>query len=106
MGGKSWFTVVLKSFQIIVEEAGRSFARFGRREVFQDGKPFKRRWKVLFNVQLNPLRPRVLIFPEGRVVVGGWTILAKKLRDLSVVLSQIQKERCCSRGQRRGAEDR
>ncbi|KAL6328336.1 hypothetical protein AAG906_034479 [Vitis piasezkii] len=86
----------------LAREAGRSFARFGRREVFQDGKPFKRRWKVLFNVQLNPLRPRVLIFPEGRVVVGGWTILAKKLRDLNAAAEVKGGEQKTGNACRRG----
>ena len=127
-GGRCWFGVELKTFEISIEEhKGKvhgkicergpkfsSWIRFGGKGLFlllegvesccglKERAPFRKFWsegnrgyslelrrnnagRFLFCVVRDAENKRFsLAFPEGRGLVGGWKVLASKLRSLGV----------------------
>ena len=154
-GGKCWFLVESKTFEIsievvrgkprgiILEMSNRfsSWIRFGEKslsyllegvEVWCRGESSLRRLKVweggrkfrlecrsneadtllLCSVRDVEAKKYCLVFPEGKGLVGGWFLLAKKLRALGVstpALSKVflgvpisEKEWCSVKGIEKG----
>ena len=136
-GGKKWFAVEAKSFEIEIEEANNglkgciwerrkgitSWIRFGRRSLSrllsgledcgranrvsvwenvweEDGRRYKmekgsNHSGVFIRCSVRDIGGKYynLMFPEGNGIVGGWRILAEKMRQLGVRSSdEIQRE--------------
>lgn len=120
-----------QSFEIIIEEVNGGFgkgelvpvARGGgsllqysrqegvlqglgeRREFFQDEFLFKQSWEF-YSISVKSVGAKrfTLVFLEDRGAVGGWSIMAKKLRDLGVVsFPQIQSGEMLHQGLKEGS---
>ncbi|RVW67637.1 hypothetical protein CK203_063065 [Vitis vinifera] len=90
-GGKCWFGIDLKTFEIIIEDHKgkertpfRKFWSEGDRAYSMELRS-NRAGRFLFCVVRDAENKRFsLTFPEGRGLVGGWKMLASKLRSMGV----------------------
>ncbi|RVW55537.1 hypothetical protein CK203_075216 [Vitis vinifera] len=107
-GGKCWFGVDSKTFEISVDEAkGKVLGTELRPAAFSKwGSDSKKAWvegERRYQMELRSNRAGrflfctawdvegkkfSLAFPEGKGVVGGWKLLAGKLRSLGFSLAQ------------------
>ncbi|RVW27807.1 hypothetical protein CK203_102620 [Vitis vinifera] len=92
-GGRCWFGVELKTFEISIEEhKGKVNGKNPFRKLWSEGDREyslelrnNRAGRFLFCIVRDVGNKRFsLAFPEGRGFVGGWKILASKLRSLGV----------------------
>ncbi|RVW97138.1 hypothetical protein CK203_030068 [Vitis vinifera] len=100
-GGRRWFAVESKSFEILIDEVGGverievgpSSGR--RREGSTIGASFKwgRKISALFCARFRG-KTFLLSLSRREGLTGGWNILAEKLREVGVVPTGGSKKSC------------
>ncbi|KAL6349456.1 hypothetical protein AAG906_034113 [Vitis piasezkii] len=109
-GGKRWFAIESKSFEVSVEEArgkirGTIVERSRAKVWEEEGRKFKverrengtGRYILCYVIDVESKR-FCLMVPEGKGIPGGWALFAEKLRDLGVATQKEVKEKEASRG--------
>ena len=78
-----WFAIEAKSFELTVDGVGR-------------------RQKYVITETYGKGKKHSIFFPEGKGFVNGWSILARKLKEVGVKMSQEKEEKLLSNFKRSG----
>ncbi|RVW22686.1 hypothetical protein CK203_099585 [Vitis vinifera] len=98
-GRRRWFAVESKSFELLIDDVGGKLIGGGDDRSWslvweERGRKYRLECRSnkagrFFLCSVHDLETKrfCLIFPKGKGLIGGWNILAKKLREIGVVPS-------------------